>query len=147
MLNELKDVHGRMREAIAELASILSEPTPDFQALPKARMTITRVSGQWRTLIQCVILPALKDISPAQARQLDELRREAAEFAVRKSEHIARWNNRATEADIAGYLRASAGMRRSLLARIEREAAILYPLLEDKAAAGALPAYGVSEQI
>ena len=139
LLSQLKDAHRQMREAIAELASVLSEPHPDFQALSRARMKLTRTSGRWRTLVQCTILPALNDIAPAQMQQLDALRRDAAAFAVRKSDHIARWSIRATEADIAGYLRASADMRRSLLGRVDREAAILYPLLEAKAAAAGVP--------
>jgi hypothetical protein len=136
LLSQLKHAHAQMRETIAELAGILSEPHPDFQAVSKTRMKLTRISGQWRTLVQCAILPALNDIPPDRTHELDALRREAAAFAVRKSDHIARWSIRATEADIAGYQRASAEMRRSLLGRIDREAAILYPLLEGKAAAG-----------
>lgn len=135
MLSQLKHAHAQMRETIAELASVLSEPHPDVQALSRTRMKLTRVSGQWRTLVQCVILPELNDIPPDRTHQLDALRREAAAFAIRKSDHIAHWSIRATEADIAGYQRASAEMRRSLLGRIDREAAILYPLLEGKAAA------------
>jgi len=139
LLSQLKDAHRQMRDTIAELASGLSEPHPDFQALSKTRMKLTRISGQWRTLVQCRILPALNDVAPAQQQQLDMLRREAAAFAVRKSDHIARWSIRATEADIAGYRRASADMRRSLLGRVDREAAILYPLLEAKMAAAGVP--------
>ena len=137
MLSQLKDVHDEMRAVIAELAHVLSGPERDLQALAKTRMKLTRTSGKWRTLVQCEVLPQLNDVPPDQARQIAELRREAAEFAVRKSDHIARWSARATEADIAGYLRASAEMRRLLLARVDREAALFYPLLEAKPAAGA----------
>jgi len=140
LLSQLKDAHDEMRATIAELADVLSGPERDLQALAKTRMKLTRTSGKWRTLVQCEILPQLNDVPPEQARQIAELRREAAEFAVRKSNHIARWSTRATEADIAGYLRASAEMRRQLLTRVDREAALFYPLLEAKAACtAALP--------
>ena len=142
MLSQLKDIHRQVRETIAELASVLSEPHPDSQTLSRTRMKLTRACGQWRMLVQCTILPGLNDMSPTETGQLDALRREAAAFAVTKSDHIARWSGRATEADIAGYRRASADMRGWLLARIEREAAILYPLLEARtvaAAAASLP--------
>jgi len=95
-------------------------------------MKLTRVSGKWRTFVQCVALPELTDVSPDQARLLAELRRETAEFTVTKAEHIARWTMRVTEDDIAGYRRASAEIRRLLLAHLDREAAILYPLIQAK---------------
>jgi len=135
LLSQLKNAHDEMRAAIMELADVLSTPERDFQALAKARMKLTRASGKWRTLVQCEILPRLNDVSPDVARQIAELRRESAEFSVRKSQHIARWSGRATEADIAGYLRASAEMRRLLLGRLDREAALFYPLLEARAEA------------
>lgn len=137
MLSELKDMHRQVRETIAELASVLSDPHPDLQTLSRTRMKLTRTCGQWRTLVQCTILPELHDLSAIETGQLDALRRDGAAFVVRKSDHIARWTGRATEADIAGYRRASADMRRSLLARVEREAAILYPLLEARTATAA----------
>lgn len=135
MLGQLKDVHAEMRAAIAELADVLSTRELDFQALAKTRMRLTRASGKWRTLVQCEILPRLNDVSPELNRQIADMRRESAEFGVKKSQHIARWSARAAEADPAGYMRASSEMRRLLLGRLDREAALFYPLLEAKAAA------------
>jgi len=83
-----------------------------------------------------VVLPELTDLTPDQVRLLAELRRESAELAVTKAEHIARWTTRVTEGDIAGYRRASAEMRRLLLARLDREAAIFYPLIHAKVTPG-----------
>lgn len=137
MLTQLKDVHEEMRAIIAELANVLSATERDFQALARTRMKLTRTSGKWRTLVQCEILPQLNDVSPDLARQIADLRRESAEFGVKKSQHLARWSARAAEEDIAGYMRASAEMRRLLIGRIDREAALFYPLLEAKAAAAA----------
>jgi len=144
LLIQLRDIHARLRETIAELGDVLTEPTVDFVALAKTRMKLTRTTGHWRTLMQCKILPELSNVTPDERRQLAELRREEADFAVRKSAHIARWSARATEADIAGYRGASADMRQSLLARIDREAAILYPLLKEKIAERAATPAGVS---
>jgi len=130
LLTQLKNIHTQVRATTAELAGILSETNPDLQALARTRMKLTRQAGHWRTFLQCQILPALDSLGPAQAAQVADLRRGAAEFAIKKSAHIAHWSSRAAESNIAGYRRASADMRSSLLARIEREAAILYPLLE-----------------
>lgn len=141
MLGQLKDIHGQVRETIAELAEILSAADPDLRALAGTRMKLTRLTGRWRTLVQCTILPELSHVAPSQGDRLAELRREAADFAVKKSAHIARWSSRATEADIAGYRRSSVEMRKGLLARVELEETILCPLLEAKATerASALP--------
>ena len=140
MLGQLKEIHDQVRGVVAELAGILAETKPDLQALARTRMKLTKLTGKWRTLIQCTILPELSHVGPDQARQLAELRREAAAFAVKKSNHITRWSSRATEADVAGYRRASADMRRSLLSRVDLEAGILYPLLGTKATTRAQPA-------
>jgi len=134
LLGQLKDIHTQVRMTVGELADILAETSPDLQRLAKTRMKLTKLTGKWRTLVQCTILPELSEVGPAHARQLAELRREAAEFAVKKSGHIARWSSRATEADVAGYRRASADMRRALLGRIDLEAGILYPLLTTRPA-------------
>jgi len=134
LLSQLRDIHHRVSETVAELADLLSGAEVDLQALAGTRMKLTRLTGQWRTHVQCTILPALNHVTPGQAAGISELRREAADFAVRKSSHIARWSARATEADIAGYKRASVEMRKALLARVELEKATLYPLLEAKAA-------------
>lgn len=139
MLSQLRDFHRRVRETVAELADILSGAEVDLRALAETRMKLTRLTGQWRTHVQCAILPQLNHVAPGQPDRLAELRREAADFAVKKSSHIARWTSRTTEADIPGYKRASAEMRKSLLARVELEETILCPLLEAKSAEGAHP--------
>jgi len=143
LLNQLEDVHEEVRAAIKELADILAGANPDTLALNKIRMKLTWATGKWRTFVQCTVLPELTQLTPDQARLLADMRSEAAEFVVKKSAHISRWSTRATESDIAGYRRASADMRRALLARLDREAAILYPLLKARAAGGhALPQSG-----
>jgi uncharacterized protein (DUF2236 family) len=134
LLSQLKDIHNQLRETIAQLADLLAEPNVNLEALSRTRMKLTRVSGQGRAFLQCTVLPALRDVPPAQARQIDQLRRDAAMQVIDKSNHLARWSARATQADLAGYKRASADMRRSMLQRIEQEAAVLYPLLEAKMA-------------
>jgi len=134
LLNQLKDVHEEVRATIKGLAEVLADANPDTQALSRIRMKLTRATGKWRTFVQCTVLPELTQVTPDQARLLAEMRSEAAEFAITKSTHISRWSTRVTEGDIAGYRRASADMRSALLARLDREAAILYPLLKDKAA-------------
>lgn len=130
MAYELQALHVQLRQMIAELAVLVSQASPDIDALSSTRLKLTRLSGRRQSMIQCAILPRLHAIPPANAAQLQDLRLEAAALAVKFSEHISRWTTRAIQSDWPGYQRASAEMRRSMLNRIEREAAILYPLLE-----------------
>lgn len=133
MLNELKSVHGELREAIAELAAVVRNSVPDEGPLSAARFKLTKLSRRRRSLIQSVIMPLLHDVPAPEATAVADLALEGAKLSIASSEHIGRWTTNAILADWAGYQRASAEMRASMLKRIEREAAVLYPLLERKA--------------
>ena len=129
MLALLKHVHAELRLAIAELARETAKSRPDPDRLPAARLHLSRLSGRRRSLIEGAILPTLYDITPEDAREIADLRREATAIMVETSEHIAEWTTRQIAADWPGYQRASAAMRGAMLLRIDREAALLYPLL------------------
>jgi len=133
VLNQLKAVHAELRDGIAALESVVVRPAPDDEPLSVARLRLSRLSSRRRTMIETQIYPLLTSLSPEEARQVNALRFETAELLVRSSRHIGKWTVRAIWADWAGYQRASAEMRRSMLRRIQREAAILYPLLEARA--------------
>jgi len=136
LLSELKAIHAELREAIAELAAIVSQTVPDEEALSRTRLKLTRLSRRRSALIRSATFPDPHDA--AITAQLDDLRLEATNLMVKSSEHITRWTTRAILADWAGYQRASAEMRKSMLRRIEREVALLYPLLEGKARQSAI---------
>jgi hypothetical protein len=134
VLSQLQALHAELRLTIAELAAELAKPQPDADRLPAVRLKLTRLSGQRKSLIECSIAPALRNIAPDDAARVAELRQAIAPIALATSDHIARWTMRQIAADWAGYQRASAAMRRAMLRRIDQEAAILYPLLEAEAA-------------
>jgi len=136
LLSELKAIHAELREAIAELAAIVSQTAPDEEALSRTRLKLTRLSRRRSALIRSATFSDPHDA--AITAQLDDLRLEATNLMVKSSEHITRWTTRAILADWAGYQRASAEMRKSMLRRIEREAALLYPLLQGKARQSAI---------
>jgi hypothetical protein len=135
MLHDLKAIHAELRHAIAELESILSRPAPQDELLSAARLRLSRLSSRRRSMIECQIFPLLHDVASEPARQIADLRLETASLLVKSSQHIGQWTMRAIAADWSGYQRASADMRASMLDRIRREAAILYPLLEARAVA------------
>jgi len=132
VLTELKAIHDHLREAISELAAVVTQPEMNDAALTAARLKLTRASRRRRSLIESSIYPLLHDVPAPEATRLEELRLEAARMAVQSSDHIGRWTMRTISADWSGYQRASAAMRASMLNRIEREATIIYPLLETR---------------
>jgi len=133
VLTELKAIHDQLRQAIAELAAVVTQPEMNDEALTAARLKLTRASRRRRSLIDSSIYPLLHDVPAPDAALLEELRLEAAHLAAQSSGHIGRWTMRTICADWPGYQRASAAMRASMLKRIEREAGILYPLLDVRA--------------
>jgi hypothetical protein len=130
VLRELRRIHDELREAIARLASVVQEESFEEHVLAKARLNLSRSSGRRRALIQCTIAPALHDVDGADGARLKDLLLEDAGLMVNSSRHVARWTIQAIREDWAGYQQASAAMRAEMIRRIEREAEILYPLLE-----------------
>lgn len=84
-------------------------------------------------MIESSIYPLLHDIAPDDTRRIADLRLETSALLVQSTHHIGAWTLRAILADWPGYQRASAEMRACMLRRIQREATILYPLLESRA--------------
>jgi hypothetical protein len=139
VLSELKTVHAELRGGIAELAALEDGAELDEAALATARLKLTKLSRRRQSLIDNVICPALQDAPQPGAAALADLLFENARLAGKSSEHIGRWTMSAIRADWTGYQRASAEMRTSMLRRIDREAAVLYPLLESEARSAATP--------
>ena len=132
MLTQLKAVHAELREAIAGLEAVVSQPSPDRETLSAARLRLSRASSRRRSMIECSVYPLLHDVPPEEAAKIANLRLEMATLMVQSSEHIGRWTVQSICADWAGYQKASAAMRRSMLKRIEQEVTVLYPLIQAK---------------
>jgi hypothetical protein len=132
VLTQFKAVHAELREAIAGLEAVVSQPSPDREPLSAARLRLSKASSRRRSMIECSIYPLLHDVPPHEADKITNLRLEMAKLMVQSSEHIGLWTIRAICEDWPGYQKASAAMRRSMLKRIEHEAAVLYPLLQAK---------------
>jgi hypothetical protein len=137
VLAELKAVHAELRAAIAGLEVETCRPAPQDETLSQARLSLSRLSNRRNSLLDCTIYPRLHGASAPDARQLAELQLDAAQRRIASSEHIARWTMRAIHADWPGYCDASRDMRQAMLRRIDREAAILYPLLQPLSQAAA----------
>lgn len=134
MLGQLELIHDDLREAIAELAAVVRNPSLDEAALSASRLKLVKLSSTRHALLVCTIFPKLNDVSAVEAARIADLALENIQIRSCSSDHIGRWTMNAIRADWPGYQRASAEMRVSMLKRIDREAMILYPILKAKAA-------------
>jgi len=134
VLLELKALHDELRAAIAELQAQTAKSVPDQAGLPLARLKVVRASGRRKAMIDCTITPSLHNVSGEDAGRMRDLRHASCDLAVETSQHIARWTMNSILADWEGYRGATANMARIMLRRIDDESAILYPLLERRAA-------------
>lgn len=134
MLSQLKALHDELRAAIAELEAQTAKSVPDQAGLPVARLKVVRASGRRKALIDGMINPCLHDVSAEEAGRMQDLRRASCDLAIETSQHIARWTMRSIVDDWDGYRGAAADIAHIMLRRISDESAILYPLLEARAA-------------
>ena len=126
---QLQDAHAELLGEMARLEAATSAavPDPDLAAI---RLRLSRASGRRMRLIEQQIIPSL--LSRATGGEADSLTRLRADMVAARSHssrHVAHWSLDAAKADWPGYCEASAEMRVRMRAQIERERAILDPLL------------------
>jgi hypothetical protein len=129
-MSELSQLHDDLVAAIAELAAVTARDAPDEAALASVRYRLTRTSTARRRLVESLCTQFAPQVPPAQAEQLRTLQGDTGALRATSSQHIADWSPRDIAKDWRGYCTASAAMRASMLRQIEREKALLYPLLE-----------------
>jgi len=130
MLMELRDAHAQLLEALASHEAELDRSMPDRAAFFAARFRLSRASLRRKIAVEAVTSHCIAAATPDQAAQLEELRRDAVELTLKTSAHIGRWPMSATLADWVRYRSESAVLRAEMRRRIEREKAVLYPMLE-----------------
>jgi hypothetical protein len=130
MLKELRDAHAQLLEALACHEAELDRATPDQAALFSARFRVSRTSLRRKMTVEAATSHCLETATPDQAALLDELRRGAIELTLKTSAHIGRWPMSATLADWARHRSECALLRAEMRRRIERERAVLYPMLD-----------------
>ncbi|HEU4961223.1 MAG TPA: hypothetical protein VFT56_12520 [Sphingomonas sp.] len=126
---QLQDVHAELLGEIARLeaATSAAAPDPDLAAI---RLRLSRASGRRMRLIEQQIVPFLLNrATGGEADSLARLRADMAAARSRSSQHVARWSLDAAKKDWPGYCEASAEIRVEMRAQIERERAVLDPLL------------------
>jgi hypothetical protein len=129
-MSELSQLHDELASAIADLAAVTARDAPDEAALASVRYKLTRTSTARRRLVETLCAKFAPHVLPPQAEQLRALQGDTGALRANSSRHIADWSPRDIVKNWRGYCEASAVMRAGMLKQIEREKALLYPLLE-----------------
>lgn len=128
MLGQLKAAHHAVLTGVDALAAIVAADSPDAAALAQARWRLIRASRNKAVLLAGAIYPAIERGALAAA-DVAAMRANDRAAAAASSRHIAEWTPEKILSNWSGYQQASAVLRASIIERVERERATLYPLL------------------
>lgn len=127
---QLDEAHAAVLHELDTLGKMTAAVAPDRAGLAATRLRLSRASTRRAQLLDGKILPRLLDaVAPPEAGPLVDLRGALAAARARSSEHVVRWTLDQAVKDWPGYCRASAEMRTAMRAQIERERAVIAPLL------------------
>ena len=130
LLVELDCAQKRFIESIAGLADVTSGSSPDQIEYVSARVQISQAILARRSIFDMVCEFLRGRVTPCQWEVVTELRVADSNVLMQSARHVAEWTNERIESEWAAYCLASKNIRIVMGNVIERERAILYPLLE-----------------
>lgn len=131
LLFDLHRAHEDVLGGMEELGRLTRDSGPDEQLLCKARWKLSQASMR-RRLLWARILGHLAPIAePGVRNELMRLQELDIELLGVSTAHIGQWTTESIVRDWPGYCAASREMRRKMIARMEEEKRILYPLLRE----------------
>lgn len=129
LLFDLHRAHEDVLGGMEELGRLTGERAPDGRSLNSARWKLSRASMR-RRLLWAKILRYLAPSADAGVRhELLRLQRHDIELLGASTLRIQNWTTESIVRDWPGYYAAAREMRQRMLARMEEEKRILYPLL------------------
>ena len=133
MLAELRQHHDKIRDLLAALEALCQDRHADIAKVSAVRLELTRASRARSAYLNAVVYPKLiRNCPPDRRIALEKLKSDGMLMLVRSGDHLRRWTSREVASDWPGYCLASAAARQTMLARIELEAGLLYPLLRNE---------------
>lgn len=132
ILQRLRDDHDRLDELLGRLAEMLDRPQPPpALELFSLRCEVARCMYAHFQLQDHTLYPTLLGRREAGVAELGQvLKDEIADLAAAYFSHLDKWEPQSIERDWARYQDESAALLKRVRARIAREHAELYPLLE-----------------
>ena len=128
LLSRLRDAHDVLVDAMAELDRITRQPI-DPVALPAARWRLSAANRARRAVWQECYHHLLPLVDHATAIALTKMKSRDIEMARASAAHIARWPSHAVKREWPTYCEASRAIRARMLAAIEAEQRLVYPIL------------------
>lgn len=132
-MSDLPALHDALIATIAELAALTARDAPDEAPIASTRYKLTRLSTARRRAIEMLCAALIPGLPPHDAEKLRRLQDDNTTQRGSSSRHIAEWAPRDIVKNWPGYRAASATMRAAMLAQIEREKTLLYPLIDQSA--------------
>jgi hypothetical protein len=132
MLSELQRAHAAVRSCIREMDVVTSASSPDRLKYTQARFRISRASMGRRACCTAVCRFVLENASVEEKAVIAGVK-EADRLLLHKSAcHVSRWTPDAIAANWRSYCAASRQIRRDMLAELDVEADLLFPLLSSR---------------
>lgn len=128
LLSRLRDAHEVLIDAMEALDRITRRPI-DPIALPAARWRLSAANRARRAVWQDCYHHLLPLVDQATAIALTKMKSRDIEMARASAKHIARWPSHAVKREWPAYCEASRAIRARMLAAIEAEQRMVYPIL------------------
>lgn len=133
LLLELHHAHDGIVWAMEGLIRLTSGSLPDQYILNDARWNLSRASTSRRLLWASILHYLSPKVGGFAAHELRRLQETDIELLQASAEHVRNWTAETIFADWPGYCEASQAMRGRMIAAMESEKRILYPMLRDAA--------------
>ena len=130
ILDKLKEAHGDLLAAIANMEAATRTAQPETDRYTAARWQISQASLKRRQLslfIRNALIGSASDEDKGALKSLQQLDHESA---VRSHAHVTAWPPAKIVRDWTGYCEASRAVRWYMEAHIAMEQKLLYPLLD-----------------
>lgn len=131
LLFELHRAHDFIVQAMEGLIRLTSSSRPDDALLREARLKLSRASIRRQLLWADILHFLAPKVGRFARRELRRLQEIDIKLLRASTEHARAWTAEAVFADWPGYCEASRSMRGKMIAAMEAERRILYPLLRN----------------
>lgn len=134
-LQEMLRQHSELRALGVGYERELHRSTPDLTALAKCRWTLARLFSAHLAYEGLHLYPALNAQGGHAATIGRTFSGEMADLGAQLGEHVRKWTSDQIVSDWAAFSRSSLALIAALKARMDREEAEAYPLIEAAKAA------------
>lgn len=128
-LDQLKEAHRDLLNAIHQLAVLTAGPVPDKAELTDIRWRVSQASLARRLLWGRILALLARRVDPSAERDLRRLQDVDARLIRASAAHVGKWTANTIIEDWPGYCQASKLMRRKMIDAMAEEKRLLYPIL------------------